>query len=105
MTKQATSRLIDAPARVRGARRGMKDVPLQNVERKATCPDHDNKPTTDYVGENESGWVFRCSGWSKEEAKTNAAAHPLVLFEGEQNQVPGLFHYFTALPSRDDASS
>lgn len=98
--KTATQRLIDAPVRVRGARRGMVNVPQQDVERKAICPDHKDKPTTEYVGENEHGWVFRCSGWSKEEAKANAAEHPLVLFEGEQNQTSGLFHYFVVSPAR-----
>lgn len=79
-------------------RRNIEGRKEMDIVRSAPCPDH-GRISSDYAGENEHGWIFRCTGLTPGEAKEKHAKVGLVLFpEDVDPSVPSQAHYFTAAP-------
>lgn len=66
------------------------------------------KTSQDFVGTNEHGWIFRCPGWTKDEAKAinRKGRDPEKIMTGDaQPAVPLLAHYFVNREPTDEGTS
>jgi hypothetical protein len=64
---------------------------LQEIIRRARCPLH-HRISSDYAGENEHGWIFRCGGFTPGQVKSYYRKNP----DSRDQIVAGIWHFFVA---------